>query len=97
MNTTLRMNAVQVIVNHDLTIDYRLTLPLKSHHVELLDSKKIQHRIRNNKIRYYFVFESKDRMEILKQMTAAQTVINEQKIKELIEKQSYLLNKLSKL
>lgn len=97
MYRTTRINAVEVIISLDLSVSYRLTLPVKPAHTELLDSKRIQSYIKNNKIRYQYVFESTDRLEVLKQMTAAQTVINEQKIKELIERQQYLLTKLSNI
>lgn len=98
MSQSLRINAVQVIVNLDLSVSYRLTLPLKAHHAELFsDRSKIKTYVKNNKIRYQYVVESTDRVEILNQMTAAQLVIGDAKIAELQLRQSILINRLSEM
>lgn len=91
----LRMHCVEVTVNSDLSVSYRLTLPVKKDHIHLLDHTKVQTFVRCGKPRYNFVVESNDRSHILQQMEAAQLIITEQKIKELQLRQECLLYNLA--
>lgn len=92
----LRINCVEVIVSADLNIMFRLTLPIKPHHVELFENPKwIMSYVRNNKIRYMVCFEHKDKDEVLKVMKAAQVIILTQKIKEMDDRKSRIMDELS--
>lgn len=98
MSVKTRINCIQVIINDDLTINYKMTLPVKEDYLHLFEDRKfIVSYIRNNKIRYMFVVESTNRIFILKKLTAAQILINEYKIDQLHVKHSNLISKLSTL
>lgn len=92
----VRINCIEVLVGLDLSITYRLALPIKPEHTDLFENKKwIMSYIRNNKIRYMIVFETKDKEEVLKIQRAAQLIITTQKIKELEMKRDRLQDVLS--
>lgn len=92
----LRMNCVEVTVHPDLSVTYRLNLPVKPEHVHLFeDRERIINYVRNNKIRHRYVFESSDRKRVLTVMMAAQNLITGQKIKELQDRQDNLLLNLA--
>lgn len=96
-NKRVRINAVEVIVNSDLSVSYRLTLPVKLDHSHLLDQKLVNYypNKKRTKMLAMFVYESNDRNAIIQAQTAAQIVINDQKISELQEKAELLLSRLS--
>lgn len=97
MQTKVRMNCVEVIVQPDLSVSYRLTLPVKELHKDLFNPIRIKAYIKNDKVRYMYVLESNDRNEILRHMVQAQSIINEAKLVELMQRQSILINKLQSL
>ena len=92
----VRMHCVQVIIGSNLSINYRLTLPIKKDHMFLFNGNPaIQSFIKRGKICYHYVFENTNRFEVLRVMTAVQSTVNEQKIKELQQRQEQLLTNLS--
>lgn len=96
MQHSMRVNCIQILSDAELNILFRLTLQIKSHHVELFENPKwVVSYIKNDKIRYMIVFESKDRDEVLKVMRAAQVIILTQKIKEMDIRKSQIMDKLS--
>jgi hypothetical protein len=97
MSVKVRMNCVEVSVQPDLSIYYRLTLPVKAIHKDLFNPARIKAYIRKNKVRYMYEFESRDRDEIMRHLVQAQSIINETKIVELMQRQNILMNKLQSL
>lgn len=95
MKKVTRVGAIEVTINLDLSVSYRITLPLKEQHLSLFPRDKIKSYIRGNSIRYMFVHESEDRMDIHRVLTAAQVEICSQKIKDLKIREEVLLQKLS--
>lgn len=96
MNKSLRINCIAVIVDSELNVRFRLTLQIKSHHVELFENPKwIVSYVKNNKIRYMLVYEDTDKEKVLTTMRAAQTIILTQKIKEMEMRKEQILAKLA--
>ncbi len=93
----LRINCIQVTVNTDLTVMYRLALPIKGNHKHVFPKEKVSSYIRKNSIRHQFVFESGDSIEVLKQLKSAQIEINVLKQEELKRRGNQLLEEITKL
>lgn len=93
---SMRVNCIQILSDSELNITFRLTLPIKPHHVDLFENPKwVISYVRNNKIRYMIVFENTNKDEVLKVMRAAQTIILTQKIKELELRKEDIMSRLA--
>jgi hypothetical protein len=97
MANKMRIGCVEVIVGIDLEISYRVSLPVKPEHVHLFSDNPncIKSYVRNNKIRYAFVNESKNRLQILRSLAGVQAIIAEQKIKDAQARHEDILGRLS--
>lgn len=97
MQKKVRMNAVEVIINGDLTVSYRLTLQIKTDYARAMDQKFIRYRTKGNNILSMFEYKSRDRLDVMHVQTAAQIAINEMKMKDLKDRSDMLMDRMEEI
>lgn len=96
MSQTIRINAIEVTIDSDLNVSYRLTLPIKGEHIHLFDFPAIQSSNKNKgNTRYYYVVNSNNKEEILQKMRAAQLLITDANLVALQNRKDVLLSQLA--